>query len=116
MAKFEKKFRGNVQHFLKYIDDSVREGSISSSLEDVSNYQIGDVVVGVRVYERYSYWGGNRVSLNVTVVSNDDNIYITAITSGGSQAVFFKINTWGEGSFLDNFERYVQKYIMEYAQ
>jgi hypothetical protein len=23
------------------------------------------------------------------------------ITSGGSQAVFFKINTWGEEAFLD---------------
>lgn len=26
---------------------------------------------------------------------------LSAITSGGSQAVLFKINTWGEEAFLD---------------
>ena len=33
--------------------------------------------------------------------SSDGKVYLSAITSGGSQAVFFKINTFGEEAFLD---------------
>jgi len=44
--------------------------------------------------------GGNRVSLNVTLAGNGDRLFLTAITSGGSQAVLFKINTFGEENFL----------------
>jgi hypothetical protein len=31
-------------------------------------------------------------------------MFLTAITSGGSQAVFFKINTLGESEFLRKLE------------
>ena len=63
---------------------------------------VGDKYFGsVRVFERYSYMGGNRVSLNVTLFGNGDTIQLSAITSGGSQAMFFKINTFGEEAFLD---------------
>ena len=56
----------------------------------------------MRVFERYSYAGGNRVSMNVTLFqAGDGPAQLSAITAGGSQAVFFKINTWGEESFLD---------------
>lgn len=37
----------------------------------------------VRVFERYSYMGGNRVSLNVTLFQNGNSpIQLSAITSG----------------------------------
>ncbi|WP_417104346.1 DUF6054 family protein [Hominenteromicrobium sp.] len=36
----------------------------------------------------------------VTLVGNGQNLFLSAITSGGSQAMLFKINTWGEESFL----------------
>ena len=56
----------------------------------------------VRVFERYSCAGSNRVSLSVTLFQNgDEPIQLSAITAGGSQAVFFKINTLGEESFLE---------------
>jgi len=47
--------------------------------------------------------GSNRVSLNVTLfqAAPDAPVQLSAITSGGSQAVFFKINTWGEEAFLE---------------
>ena len=32
---------------------------------------------------------------------NSDPVQLSAITARGSQAVFFKINTWGEEAFLD---------------
>jgi hypothetical protein len=54
----------------------------------------------VRVYERYSAFGGNRVSLNISVLAVGEQLAVSAISSGGSQAVWFKINTVGEDSFL----------------
>lgn len=55
----------------------------------------------VRVYERYSMFGGNRLSMNVTLFGKDGDLFLTAITSGGSQAVLFKLNTLGEDAFLN---------------
>ncbi|NMB18540.1 MAG: hypothetical protein GX984_03680 [Erysipelothrix sp.] len=111
MAKFEREFKGNIDAFLAYVDESVIKGSLSASIEDSSNFMLEDVKIAVRVYERYSYIGQNRVSLNVTIIGKNDHIYLSAITSGGSQAVFFKINRFGESSFLDNFQSYIDKYI-----
>ena len=54
----------------------------------------------MRVFERYSAMGGNRVSMNVTLVGKGEELFLTAITSGGSQAVFWKVNTMGEEAFL----------------
>ena len=100
MAKYEKKLQGDFNDLLRRIDQGILKGSISASFEDGSNYQNGDVRCAVRVYERYSMIGKNRVSLNVTLLGSGTDLFVSAITSGGSQAVFFKINTFGEGSFL----------------
>ena len=48
--------------------------------------------------------GGNRVSLNLTLVGNGPRLFLSAITAGGSQAMLFKINTLGEEAFLDKVE------------
>jgi hypothetical protein len=61
---------------------------------------IGDARMVVRVYERYSAMGGNRVSLSVAVLAVGQQLAVTAITSGGSQAVFWKLNTFGEEAFM----------------
>ena len=66
-----------------------------------SDYASGRVRVAVRVYERYSWSGGNRVSMSMTLAGRGDELFLSAITSGGSQAMFFKVNTWGEEAFLD---------------
>ncbi len=101
MAKFEKTVTGNFNELLQRIEDGIVNGSVSASLEERSDFYMGDTRCSVRVFERYSYMGKNRVSLSVTLFGNDDIIHISAITSGGSQAMFFKINTFGEESFLN---------------
>lgn len=101
MAKYEKTFKGDFNQLINTIHNGILNGSFSASYEDGSEFSVGETKCAVRVYERYSMLGGNRVSLNVTLIGNDDNIHITAITSGGSQAVLFKINTFGEEAFLD---------------
>jgi hypothetical protein len=101
MAKYERKLQGDFDSALNTLHDGILGGSMSATYEDGSNYAEGDVRCAVRVYERYSLVGGNRVSLNLTLLGHGTDLFLTAITSGGSQAVFFKINTWGEEAFLD---------------
>lgn len=109
MAKMLTTVRGDFRDVLHYCDRAVSK-SISASLEDTHEYSVNGVRVAVRVYERYSYLGGNRVSLNLTAVGYDGQVHITAISSGGSQAMFFKINTWGEESFLNTLSTELAKY------
>lgn len=102
MAKLEQTLSGNFDQILNKIQNGILKGSMSASLEDASDFSSGEARCSVRVFERYSYAGGNRVSLSVTLFqSGNDAIHLSAITSGGSQALFFKINTWGEEAFLD---------------
>ena len=102
MAKFERTF-GNqgFDSLVARVEQAVLKGSISASLEEKADYRIGDARCAVRVFERYSYTGGNRVSMSVTVFQADNITKLCAVTSGGSQALFFKINTFGEEAFLD---------------
>lgn len=102
MAKLEKTLSGNFDIWLITIEEGIVNGSMSATLENGSDFTEGDCRCSVRVFERYSYAGGNRVSMNVTLFQRGDGpIHLSAITSGGSQAVFFKLNTWGEEAFLE---------------
>lgn len=108
MAKLETTLNGDFEQILKRIENGILSGSVSASLEDSSDFQSGDARCSVRVFERYSYSGSNRVSLSVTLFQNaGEPIRLSAITSGGSQAAFFKINTLGEESFLDKLKEII---------
>ena len=111
MAKYEKRFKGDFGEFLKILDSEILNGSASASFEDGSDYSDNGIQCAVRVYERYSYMGGNRVSLNITLIGNGETLFLSAITSGGSQAVFFKINIMGERTFLARVIDIVEKYM-----
>ena len=96
MAKLEQTVSGDFYELLRKIENGIQNSSMSASLEEFSDFE------SVRVFERYSYVGDNRVSLNVTLFQNGSGpIQLSAIAAGGSQAMLFKINTWGEEAFLD---------------
>ena len=101
MAQLNYKLNGSFNGWLNRIEDGILNGSASASLEARSESRMGDVRCSVRVFERYSWMGGNRVSMTVVLFGNDNAINLTAVTSGGSQAMFMKINTFGEEAFLD---------------
>lgn len=103
MAKLEVIIRNEpFDEILRRIENGILEGSFSASLEDASDFKSGNSRCAVRVFERYSMIGNNRVSLNVTLFEGEDGIiHLSGITSGGSQAAFLKINTFGEQAFLD---------------
>ena len=102
MAKLETTLQGNFDEILTHIQKGIMGGSISATLEDASDFSDGYTRCSVRVFERYSMIGSNRVSLSVTLFQGDSGVIrLSAITSGGSQAMFFKFNTFGEEAFLD---------------
>ena len=110
MAKYTKHLRGDFTEFLGIVENELLRGSISATLEDGSDYEMSGIRCSVRVFERYSYWGRNRVSLNLTLFGRADDFRMTAITAGGSTAVFLKINTIGEEAFLDKLVKIVKDY------
>ena len=112
MAKLEQSVSGDFCEILSRIEDDIIGGSVSATLEDSSDFYSGDARCSVRVFERYSYAGGNRVSLSVTLFQNgNEPVKISAITSGGSQAVFFKMNTLGEDAFLEDVKHLLEEIL-----
>ena len=101
MAMLERTLTGDFRHIVEHLHHGVLNGSASASYEEGSDFTLGAVQVAVRMYERYSMLGGNRVAMSVTVVGTGDQVRVTAMTAGGSQALFFKLNTMGEEAFLD---------------
>ena len=102
MAKLERTLSGDFDEVLRRIERGIINGSVSASLEESSDFRSGGARCSVRVFERYSWSGSNRLSLSVTLFQGADGaIRLSAITAGGSQALFFKLNTFGEEAFLD---------------
>ena len=95
MAIFEKTIRNkNFDQLLQKLEREIPDSSWSADLEAGSDFKEGNARCSVRVFERYSMMGGNRLSLTLTMFQNGDSpIRLSAITAGGSQAVFFKVNT-----------------------
>ena len=107
MAKLEKSITGNFDEVLERIENGIINGSLTASLEESSDFESNGVKCSVRVFERYSNVGGNRLSMSVTLFGSGDELKLSAITSGGSNALFFKVNTWGEEAFLDKIKEFL---------
>jgi hypothetical protein len=43
-------------------------------------------------------------------LGNGDDLFLSVISSGGSQAMFFKVNTWGESAFTGRIAEIVEKW------
>ena len=113
MAKHERRLQGDFDLLLQTLDREIIGGSVTASFQEGSDYTEGNVRVAVRVYERYSALGGNRLSANITLLGVGESLFLSIITAGGSQAMFFKVNTWGEESFLDKIVQIVDAFSGE---
>ena len=109
MATLEGRLNGDFGQILEEIDQLVMK-SVSASLEEKSDFAVKDCLCAVRVYERYSFSGGNRLSLSITLLKVEETVYLSAITAGGSTALFLKLNTMGEDAFLDVLRPIMVKY------
>lgn len=96
MSKIERKIEGNFQQILKKIETGVLDGNLSATLEEASDFKNGDIRCSVRVFERYSIMGGNRISLPVTLFQSEkEKMDISAIATGGSQGGYIWRKTLG---------------------
>ena len=111
MAKYETRLRGDFDETLRDLHDGILDKSASASFEDECYVQCAGVRCCVRVYERYSWSGGNRLSMTLTLVGDGEELFLSAITAGGSQGMFLKFNTWGEEFFLDTLRELVEDRI-----
>ena len=102
MAKLEMTKALPIDELAKSIEKGILDGSSTATLEERVDYTIGDTRCVIMVFECYTFMGRNRVSLHVTLLQpGSAPVQVCAITSGGSQAMFYKVNTFGEESFLD---------------
>ena len=110
MAKLEWNLTGDFDALLDYLHSGVLNTSASASWVDSSDYDGAGFRCAVRVFERYSMLGSNRLSLTLTLVGEGERLFLSAITSGGSQAMFLKLNTLGEEAFLDKVQALMDDY------
>jgi hypothetical protein len=110
MAQYHRELTGDLDSFVAYLDRAIPQGSVTAKYEAGSDSRVGDAGMVVRVYERFSALGGNRVSLCVSILSVGDRMALSAVTAGGSQAMFFKINRFGEDAFLQQAVRTIEAF------
>ena len=73
MAILEKTIRNkNFDKLLRKLEQEIPDSSWSADLEAGSDFKEGDARCSVRVFERYSMMGGNRLSLTLTLFQNGD--------------------------------------------
>ena len=106
MAKLEREIPGyyDFDEVLCYLHNRILDSSLSASCENGSEYCWGDVRCAVRVYERYTILGDNRLSLTVMLAGHGNQLYLSGITAAGSGGVG-KIIPWGEEEFLNVLEK-----------
>ena len=92
---------GSADALAAHLDRAISSGSVSASIESSDERSIGDARMIVRTYERYSMTGGNRLTLSVSILAVGDRMEVALTTSGGSEAMFFKINRFGEDAFME---------------
>ena len=74
MAIFEKTIRNkNFDKLLRKLEQEIPDSSWSANLEAGSDFKEGNARCSVRVFERYSMMGGNRLSLTLTLFQNGDS-------------------------------------------
>lgn len=100
MAKFEKIINGEFESVVKEIDRCVMNNGLSMNLVDKSDYTLDETNIAVRVYDKYFMRNKSRASLSVTIVSQGDQILVTAIGAGGGQGVIFNFSLGAESEMV----------------
>lgn len=111
MGSFNYRQSGDVEDFLAYVERAIPNSSVSATLEERFDTVVGDARMGVRVFERYSAFSGSRVSLSISVLAVGAEMAVSVTSSGGSRAMFFKVDTVGESGFLDAARSVLAQYV-----
>lgn len=111
MAKYETSLKGNFENFVSFIDNDIENSSFSMNLVDKSDYTFETTKIAVRVYDKFFMRNSNRASLNVTIVANEDNIFISAIGAGGGSGLIFNFSLGAEDDMVYYVTKAVESFI-----
>jgi hypothetical protein len=111
MAKLERTIHADWNELTDAINTGILHGSVSASEEGHAEFTGLNSRCSMQVFERYSFLGKNRVSMAITLFQEGNGpIHLSAITAGGSQAIFIKINTFGEEAFLEKLQEVLNRF------
>ena len=111
MIKIDEKLHGDYDTILKKIEEGILASSFSATLEAKKDFKDITTRYSIRIFERYSAFGKNRVTLTISLFeSSNKNIEIFAVASGGSNGIFIKVNDIGENSFIEVLEDVINDY------
>lgn len=110
MAKFEGLLRGDFEEIRRECMTLILKSSVSAHLEDETRISLEGSRLHFMVFERYSLIGENRLSLSIVMAEKPQGVFMSAISSGGSQGIFYKVNRFGEEAFLDKLRPLIKKY------
>ena len=110
MAKYTTTAAGSRDEIAAFIKTYSHAMGATVSLEDEIFGSADSVKYWVGTFERYAYMGKGRSSLTAVLLEHGGSVDVIATASGGSGAMFFKVNTWSEQSFLDEFIALIGRY------
>lgn len=110
MAKIERQLRADAQKLVDYLHDGIYNSGMSVELVESAARRYGDVTVWLYVYDKYYMRNSSRASLTLQVVSDGEDVRITAIGSGGGSGSIFNFD-YGAG---DNFVNVVADLVDRY--
>jgi hypothetical protein len=110
MAKYTTTAAGSRDELAAFIKTYSQTMGTTVSVEDEIFGRADSVKYWVGTFERYAFMGNGRSSLTVILLEHGGSVDVIATASGGSGAMFFKVNTWSEQSFLDDFIALMDRY------
>ena len=114
MATTTRTVVGQLSEVVPFLEAGILSRSRSASAEAAVDLKTSAGGIAVRGYERFSMMGKSRVGMSVTAIQDGPYVRIIGITMGGSQAVFFKLNTIGEEEFLATLDSTISQWEEEH--
>ncbi|MFA5342039.1 MAG: DUF6054 family protein [Clostridia bacterium] len=94
MSKFEKTIKGDIAKISDQLNDDILNSAFSMNLVEESYDSYSDSEVIVKVYDKYYMRNSSRASLTLTIFRKGDNLFISAIGSGGGTGAIIRFD-WG---------------------
>lgn len=113
MDKYERTLTGHPDELLSWLHhDMTIDDSFDTEMVGV-DYIVENVRLVIRVYEHTSFIENNRLSLTLALVADGEQLFVSAIVSGGGHAVFFETPDWGAGAYMERLIESLERYIAQ---
>jgi len=111
MAKFECSLKGDFDAVLRIIEHGLSNVDNSISYDDGSDFQTGQFRCAVRVFEKFNSYRNGVVNMNIMLAGEGDNLFLSAITSGGSEILLFQGSFESrENKLIDRLKKILEEY------